>query len=229
MDITAKLLAIQTELHAPKSQFNKFGNYHYRNCEDILEALKPLCKKHEAAITISDEIVLIGDRYYVKATALLSWEDTSMMSIAYAREAESQKGMSEPMLTGSSSSYARKYALNGLFAIDDNKDADSLPHEPEKKPADKPKADKAKKYKDFDFLTKMREIKKKKYRDFDFLTKMREIKKSLNDLTGSDFAYKKLLGMAGYEKSDEIPPDRQIKALKSFNDLLQKEGKMNNA
>lgn len=117
---------IQAELKAPKSQFNDYSNYNYRSCEDILNALKPLLSKYKAAVTISDEVVMIGNRYYVKATAkLIDVEEVdSIESIAYAREDESKKGMDLSQLTGSTSSYARKYALNGLFAIDDTKDSD---------------------------------------------------------------------------------------------------------
>jgi len=114
-----KLAQIQKELKAPKSQYNSFGKYNYRNSEDILEALKPLLDEDDK-LTVSDELVLIGDRYYIKATA--TFNDTSVS--AYAREALEQKGMNESQLTGSTSSYARKYALNGLFAIDDTKDDD---------------------------------------------------------------------------------------------------------
>lgn len=116
---------IQCELKAPKTQVNKFGGYHYRSCEDILEAVKPLLEKYEAVLNISDEIVLIGTRYYIKATATLRVKDASISTNAYARECESKKGMDEAQLTGATSSYARKYALNGLFAIDDEKDADT--------------------------------------------------------------------------------------------------------
>ncbi len=129
MNIYEKLQVIQTKLKAPKSQFNKFGGYAYRNCEDILEAVKPLLAEVKAALTITDEIVVIGERYYVKATAtLINADDISVASInntAYAREEESKKGMDGSQVTGASSSYARKYALNGLFAIDDTKDSDT--------------------------------------------------------------------------------------------------------
>jgi hypothetical protein len=121
-----ELIDIQNELKAPKSQYNKFGNYAYRNLEDILEALKPILHKHRCYVTIKDEIVLIGDRYYIKATATLTTEkEKSISNSAYAREAETKKGMDDSQITGATSSYARKYALNGLFAIDDTKDADS--------------------------------------------------------------------------------------------------------
>ncbi len=114
---------IQKELKAPKGQKNNFGNYKYRSCEDILEAVKPLLGT--AVLIITDEIVLIGDRHYVKATAVLTDGDKQATSTAYAREPLDKKGMDLSQITGATSSYARKYALNGLFCIDDTKDADS--------------------------------------------------------------------------------------------------------
>jgi hypothetical protein len=114
---------IQKELKAPKGQVNKFGNYRYRSCEDILEAVKPLLG--EAVLTISDEIVQIGDRYYVKATATIKEGDESVNVSAFSREGLDKKGMDVSQITGATSSYARKYALNGLFCIDDTKDADT--------------------------------------------------------------------------------------------------------
>lgn len=131
MNIQEKLLKIQLELKAPKSQYNSFGKYKYRNAEDILEAVKPLCQSVGAFLILSDEIVNIGERYYVKATARLC--DTNVTNntisyidaVAYAREEADKKGMDGSQVTGSSSSYARKYALNGLFAIDDTKDSDT--------------------------------------------------------------------------------------------------------
>lgn len=119
------LIKIQSELNAPKNQFNKFGNYKYRSCEDILEAIKPLLVKYGATMYISDTIENVGNRYYIKATVTLTVWDTSVSATAYAREEESKKGMDGSQITGSSSSYARKYALNGLFLIDDSKDADT--------------------------------------------------------------------------------------------------------
>lgn len=117
------LNTIQRMLKAPKGQRNTFGNYNYRSCENILEAVKPLLG--EATLTISDEIVLVGDRYYVKATATLTCGKEEKSVSAYAREAVTKKGMDEAQITGAASSYARKYALNGLFCIDDTKDADT--------------------------------------------------------------------------------------------------------
>lgn len=115
---------IQTKLKAPKNQRNAFGKYDYRSCEDILEALKPLLTEHGATVTLTDEIVQVGERYYVKATATLH-ADKDTSTVAYAREPYTKKGADESQITGAASSYARKYALNGLFCIDDNKDADS--------------------------------------------------------------------------------------------------------
>ena len=123
-----KLIKIQSELKAPKGQFNSFGKYKYRSTEDILEALKPLLKKHDCTLIIGDELVMIGDRYYIKATAeIVSTNDSESLAVsAFAREEENKKGMDQSQITGSASSYARKYALNGLFLIDDTKDADGL-------------------------------------------------------------------------------------------------------
>ncbi|MEH6451230.1 MAG: ERF family protein [Oleispira sp.] len=123
MSINKELARIQQELKAPKSQYNKHGKFWFRNCEDILEGLKP--HLNGLTVIVRDELVVIGSRFYVKATATLSDGENEISSTAYAREAEDQKGMQSAQLSGSTSSYARKYALNGLFLIDDSKDADS--------------------------------------------------------------------------------------------------------
>ena len=125
--IYAKLLNIQNELKAPKSQYNSFGKYNYRNCEDILEAVKPICKKYSATLLLSDKIVAINDRYYVEATATLvdATDGEKIEVTASARESQDKKGMDDAQITGATSSYARKYALNGLFNIDDTKDVDT--------------------------------------------------------------------------------------------------------
>ena len=147
MTLIDKLAAIQTKLHAPKNQKNTFGGYNYRSCEDILEAVKPLLDG--LVLTITDEVTDVGGRIYVKATARLTDGKDAMTATAFAREAESRKGMDESQITGSTSSYARKYALNGLFLIDDNKDADSQDNseqgkkakpQPAQKPFDLPAA-----------------------------------------------------------------------------------------
>lgn len=126
-EIIKKLSVIQSELKAPKNQFNKFGGYKYRSCEDILEAVKPLAYKHGCTLTVGDKLECIGDRYYVTATATLYENESgeSISNTASAREEESKKGMDGSQITGTASSYARKYALNGLFCIDDTKDADT--------------------------------------------------------------------------------------------------------
>ena len=147
------LAIIQRELKAPKGQTNNFGNYKYRSCEDILEALKPHLNGYTLVIT--DDIILVGDRYYIKATATISDGKESVSATGIARESQTKKGMDDSQITGSTSSYARKYALNGLFCIDDNKDSDSTnthgndstqtattqsqPAKTEYKKADKPK------------------------------------------------------------------------------------------
>lgn len=121
-----ELIAIQSELKVPKSQFNKFGGYKYRKAEDILEAVKPLLNKQKCTLTITDDIVMVGNRIYVKATATIKNEKGECeTTTGWAREEETKKGMDGSQITGASSSYARKYALNGLFSIDDNADSDT--------------------------------------------------------------------------------------------------------
>lgn len=143
-NIFSKLLEVQAKLNCPKNQHNSFGNYNFRSCEDILEAVKPLLKEQNLCLTLSDEIVNIGQRFYVKATATLidieakEGETTAYETTAYAREEESKKGNDASQITGSASSYARKYALNGLFNIDDTKDADVLNNGKDSKPVPKP-------------------------------------------------------------------------------------------
>lgn len=137
MNVYEKLQHVQYGLKAPKNQYNKFGNYHYRNCEDIQEAAKPLLGEVKAALIVGDELVMIGDRYYIKATArFVDCESSETVeNTAYAREEQEKKGMDVSQVTGSTSSYARKYALNGLFCIDDVKDADNQDNTPGKGPA----------------------------------------------------------------------------------------------
>ena len=126
-NIRQKLQGIQASLKAPKGQTNKFGGYKYRSAEDILEAVKPLLAEWQCVLTISDEVIEIGGRVYVKATARISdtEHDNSIETTAFAREAEVKKGMDDAQITGSASSYSRKYALNGLLCIDDTKDPDA--------------------------------------------------------------------------------------------------------
>ena len=150
MKLAEKLLHIQAELKAPKNQRNTFGNYNYRSAEDILEAVKPLCLKHKATLTISDDMIELGTRIYVKAVATLrDIESDQVLTVsANAREEETKKGMDASQITGSASSYARKYALNGMFAIDDTKDSDATnthgkEETPPKSPTNAPKVEKA--------------------------------------------------------------------------------------
>ena len=125
-------MEIQGRLNAPKGQYNKFGNYRYRSCEDILAAVKPLLKEVGCVLTITDEVVMVGSRIYIKATAkLVNGGGEMVTTAAFAREEEAKKGMDGSQITGAASSYARKYALNGLFAIDDTKDADTLNNNPQ--------------------------------------------------------------------------------------------------
>ena len=139
MGIYEKLSAIQQELKAPKGQYNSFGKYKYRSCEDILEAVKPICAKHKTALVLLDDIREVSGRFYVVAQAQLHdcESDNAVTSTAFAREPDEEKGMDDSQITGTASSYARKYALNGLFCIDDTKDADTdeYKHQQDKKPS----------------------------------------------------------------------------------------------
>lgn len=147
MGVYEKLLNVQAELKAPKNQYNSFGKYKYRSCEDILEGLKPVLAKVRATLFITDDLVQIGERYYIKATARFVDAESgeSVENSAYARESIDKKGMDDSQVTGATSSYARKYALNGLFLIDDTKDADTDEYQNQQnKPAKKqtqPKSD----------------------------------------------------------------------------------------
>jgi hypothetical protein len=137
-----ELVEIQSKLKAPKDNYNSFGKYKYRSAESILESVKPLLKEYGCILTVSDDIVMVGDRIYVKATATISNEKGEYITTsAFAREAEVGKnGMDVSQVTGATSSYARKYALNGLFCIDDTKDTDTEEYQAQKKKAEKPKA-----------------------------------------------------------------------------------------
>lgn len=147
--IHAKLNAIQSALKAPKSQYNEFGKYKYRKAEDILESVKPLLKENGCTLTCTDDLQLIGDRYYIRATATItcSEDGSSVSTTAFAREEEEKKGMDGSQVTGASSSYARKYALNGLLCIDDTADSDTTnvgetkERKPSRKAAPAPKQD----------------------------------------------------------------------------------------
>lgn len=158
MSIYEKLSIIQSELKAPKGQYNNYGGYKYRSCEDILNALKPLLKANNCVLTISDKIIEIGTRYYIEATVILTSTDDNHEAIsntAYAREEETKKGMDGSQITGTASSYARKYALNGLFLIDDTKDADTDEHA--KQTGAEPKEEKKASEKQIELMRKIAE------------------------------------------------------------------------
>ena len=189
MGVREKLLAVQAELKAPKGQTNTFGKYKYRSCEDILESVKPLLKKHNATLVISDSLELIGERYYIKATA--SFQDIETDGIientAFARESAEKKGMDDSQVTGATSSYARKYALNGLFLIDDTKDADTDEYRNQQKPKEERK---------FDADTEKLKASKISKKDQDVLKGVCDMKglkvedvfnKPLSELTGDEY------------------------------------------
>ena len=178
MSIYEKLMQIQHELKAPKGQYNSFGKYKYRSCEDILEAVKPILSKHGCAAVISDTLVHSGDRYYVQATATLYDTETgdAVCNSAYSREEETKKGMDGSQITGTASSYARKYALNGLFLIDDTKDADTDAYHEQTKPED----------------TKITAAKEK----------AKAVKKALVKLNGGDIDAANAMWKANYKKDE---------------------------
>ena len=138
MNFTEKLIHVQKELKAPKGNYNSFGKYKYRSAEDILEAVKPLNAEQGLLLTLADEPILIGEWHYIKATASITDGEGSHTVTAYARESESKKGMDGSQITGTASSYARKYALNGLYLIDDTKDADTDEYQNQNKQQSEP-------------------------------------------------------------------------------------------
>ena len=192
MEFFEKLVAIQTDLKAPKGQKNTFGGYKYRSCEDILEAVKPLLAREGLVLNISDEVIEIGGRVYVKAKATITDGQNFQTSTAYAREAETKKGMDPAQVTGTSSSYARKYALNGLFCIDDTKDPDT------------------------DEYTKRTQNKKEKESEISFGTASAEDKDLPFDVgaveKGKESA--ELLGLRSLMSKDEVADEQVLEAFK---------------
>ena len=182
MGIYEKLLKIQVELKAPKGQFNNYGGYKYRSCEDILEAVKPWLKSNNLLLRLTDSIEKIGERYYIKAKAyLIDLEDESgVESVGYAREDEVKKGMDGSQITGTASSYARKYALNALFLIDDTKDADTDEHA--KQTGAEPKQEKKATEKQLELI---RDIAKQQGKELD-----EEVVRSWSSKQASDFISK---------------------------------------
>lgn len=201
MNIQEKLLQVQQRLKAPKNQYNKFGDFHYRSCEDIQEAVKPLLAEVKAVLLVCDEVVLIGSRFYIKATAKFQDAESpdSIVNTAYARENEEKPKMDAAQITGSCSSYARKYALNGLFCIDDSKDPD---YPQEKKPegqktTPKPKPPKPSKV-DLD------KLRQEATRTGISLSKVcaRYIVDRIEDLTLEQY----LRAMSAFKKMESVPP-----------------------
>ncbi|MDX5003936.1 MULTISPECIES: ERF family protein [Streptococcus] len=216
------LQSIQSELVAPKGQYNSFGKYNYRSAEDILEALKPILKKHKAAITMSDDIVYIEGRHYVEASVTLYAEGEAIGSKALAREEETKKGMDGSQITGTASSYARKYALNGLFAIDDNKDPDTdeYAEQTDKKSTNKA-ANKS--------TAKSNESAKNPANDKKFITgaqakKLREDIKYIAESTNAPVITigKWFVGLMGVEKIEQIP----VGQLKTAQQLIEETKKV---
>lgn len=194
-----KLIKIQSELKAPKSNYNGFGKFHYRSCEDILEAVKPLLAKEKCTLTLSDDIVAIADKVYVRATATISDGKEQYITSAYARESENKKGMDESQMTGTASSYARKYALNGLFLIDDTKDADTDEFQQAKQKAEKKESKTATKKKTGSGSENIADKKKADWR-----TKVLDLAKS-KGITAIDLATKyKLNNSTSAERFKEI-------------------------
>ena len=176
---------IQVNLKAPKNMYNNFGKYKYRNLEGILEGIKPLLKKHNASVVISDEIVCVNEMNYIKATVVLHYDGGSISSHAFARESVVKKGMDDSQITGTASSYARKYACNGLFAIDDTQDADSMDNSDSVKPLTKEQITKVgvilNECEDEEFVKKVTEsIKNKKFNQDNFVEYLKVIKSKLS-------------------------------------------------
>lgn len=197
-----KLIAIQQELKAPKNQFNGFGKYKYRSLEDILEAVKPLLKEHELILTLNDEIVNVGQFNYVQATATLSDVTGQVVVVkSYARESVTKKGMDDSQITGSTSSYARKYALNGLFAIDDSKDADAT--------NDHGKSDPKQENTNSNLRTE------------------KQVETIKNLLIETRIPVEKMREVAGITEGDELTKDQAEKVIKWLNGVLDARGEVN--
>lgn len=218
---TSILQKIQSELKAPKNQHNDFGNFNYRNAEDIQESLKPIFAKYGYCITITDKIVQVGNRIYIRALVKLHDEKMNEITttVAYAREPESRKGMDEAQVTGATSSYARKYALGGMFLLDDIKDADSM-DQPEAKPKQPPKPP-----------AKTPESKPKSPTPMqEYLDSMAKAKAHLNKLTDSDEIYYAALkdhGVAHANKVETVADGNKI--LNELRTFAKKQKELDNA
>jgi hypothetical protein len=219
------LQSIQSELVVPKGQYNSFGKYNYRSAEDILEALKPILKKHKAAITLSDDITYIEGRHYVESSVTLYAEGEAIGVKGLAREEETKKGMDGSQITGTASSYARKYALNGLFAIDDNKDADSDEYQNQNKSTTKSElAAKPDQKTSNSQQTKLAPSAKTKKITGAQAKKLREDIKNIAEASGGPVNTVGVwfIGQLGVDKIENIPADR----LKEAQELITKTKKV---
>lgn len=217
---------IQSELVAPKGQYNSFGKYNYRSAEDILEAVKPLLKKYDASIVLSDEIIQIGDRYYVEATATLYAAGEAMGNKAYAREDENKKGMDGSQITGTASSYARKYALNGLLLIDDNKDADTDEYQQQNSGSQKQSTQQKKQSSQAGSTRKPPVSNKSKTITGAQAKALRTELKNMAEATGSPVAAvgNWFIGKMGVDKPESIPAERLKEAQKLIADAKKAKG-----
>lgn len=217
---------IQGELVAPKGQYNYFGKYNYRSAEDILEAVKPLLKKYDASIVLSDEIIQIGDRYYVEATATLYAAGEAMGNKAYAREDENKKGMDGSQITGTASSYARKYALNGLLLIDDNKDADTDEYQQQNSGSQKQSTQQKKQSSQAGSTRKPPVSNKSKTITGAQAKALRTELKNMAEATGSPVAAvgNWFIGKMGVDKPESIPAERLKEAQKLIADAKKAKG-----
>lgn len=204
------LLTVQMELKAPKSQYNKFGGYNYRSTEDILQAVKPLLKKDNDNLSLSDEPIMVGDWHYIKATATFTDKnDKTTVSTGYAREAANKKGMDDSQITGTASSYARKYALNGLFLIDDTKDADTDEYHNQQQPRQRQSANRPAPKKQMTQLQKdQAEYKRLRQK----IMQVTDAKMTLGE------ANKQIAQLAGIQNndSDEVKGQKMVKAAREI-------------
>lgn len=211
MSVYQKLLNIQTELKAPKSQYNSYGKYNYRNCEDILEAVKPLLKKENCTLFLTDEVETIENRFYIRVTVhFVDIDDGTTINVtAFAREEESKKGMDGSQVTGASSSYARKYALNGLFCIDDTKDSDATNKE-EDKPDEAKKEEKKEKKRLANAIKSIDELAKK-------LIEIKKVEKNVVTNVVKENFQKKGKGVANYNAIKDLETATKVyKALQTL-------------
>lgn len=225
--IAEKLLYIQQNLKAPKGQYNSFGDYHYRSCEDIQEALKPLLNTVKAVLLLNDEILQIGDRFYIKATAKLQDTESSenITNTAYARECESRPKMDAAQITGSCSSYARKYALNGLFCIDDAKDPDMMNNEAAPRQQSQQRQQASRQSAPVKLKAEYQaKLRKEAERTGTDLKKVCDRYKVKNIAELSDEQYQR--AMVAFSKMDSLPPPVEDEQMSMFMDIDKYDGEV---